>query len=193
MKKRMLCLFLILVLSMALCTSAYAVETWTIMDTEDPVTGEWRTTQIQIKNSQGQWEWVDVYDGQGAPVWVETCNDQGELEWVPAGEAPDDGALQQRLKEKKAGLEQRFGVKIRGVEESRTPAVGLFWLYNLEKAMAVIPAPLHQSVLGKAGGPGQDPDHQSEPGRSQQHGDGQLHSQDQHHFPALHRRGHLCP
>lgn len=149
MKKRMLCLFLILVLSMALCTSAYAVETQGIMDTEDPVTGEWRTTQIQIKNSQGQWEWVDVYDGQGAPVWVETCNDQGELEWVPAGEAPGDGALQQRLKEKKAGLEQRFGVKIRGVEESRTPAVGLFWLYNLEKAMAVIPAPLHQAVLGK--------------------------------------------
>lgn len=122
MKKRMLCLFLIL--SMALCTSAYAVETRGIMDTEDPVTGAWRTTQIQIKNSQGQWEWVDVYDGQGAPVWVETCNDQGELEWVPAGEAPGDGALQQRLKEKKAGLEQRFGVKIRGVEESRTPAVG---------------------------------------------------------------------
>lgn len=146
MKKRVT--GLLLVLSMVLCTGTYAVETNGTMATPDPVTGVWRTTQIQIKNSQGQWEWVDVYDGQGAPVWVETCTDRGELEWVPAGEAPGDGALLQRLKEKKAQLEQRFGVKIRE-EDGRTPAVRLYCLYELEKAMAVIPAPLHQAVLGK--------------------------------------------
>lgn len=150
MKKKILSLVLALGLTVGICTNAYAVKVRGDTIAPDPVTGEWVTKKIEIQNAQGEWEWVDVYNAEGVAQWVQICNTEGDLEWVQPQYAPSDETVRQQLNDKKAELEQQFGIRIvdKRAEESSL-AMQLYRLFRIEEVIHVIPTPLYTAAQHK--------------------------------------------
>lgn len=128
-----------------------------------------RPVRVEIKNENGQWECVSVYNEQGVAEWVETATEQGDLEWVKAQDAPSEDELRQRIADKKASLEQQYGIKIvilsstsddyiyelgpgsheYIVERDNSPAYQLRDLFLLENAIQVVSPQLYTAVRTK--------------------------------------------
>lgn len=150
-----------------LCTSAFAVETRGLEygQTADDI----GPVRIEIKNEAGQWEWVNIYNEQGVAEWVETVTEQGKLEWVKAQDAQSEDELRQRIADKKASLEQQYGIKIvmlnatsddyvpnlgAGDHEylakrDNSPAYQLRNLFRLEDAIQAVPSQLYAAARAK--------------------------------------------
>lgn len=140
MKRRFLALLLALVLVLP-CLSGYAcaltAEGWRY----NSYGGE--LTAIKVKDAEGNYQWIDLYDGQGNLLYIPV---DGDEEWEALEKPMSPAEVSAKVAARKAEIEKLYPVKLAGNYSSSTIGV-LMRLNYLVQEIETIPASLRKAVF----------------------------------------------
>ena len=133
MKKRLASLLLSILLLVLAAPVAEAVQPSVIYDEAfNPV-------RAQMRNAQGELEWVDIVNAQGGIDYLQT-----PAGWNRVYDMPTAQEVAQKAEALQARLERQYNLRIQGAGEK--PMTVYYRLRDLEQVIARIPEPLYAAA-----------------------------------------------